>query len=57
MRRITKAIQRKQQHTLGSLLLMGVLIMGSTPSFSRGPRPETIESTAMGTGTQLGQVR
>jgi len=48
--------QRRQQRVLGSLLLIGVLIMGSSPGFSRGPRPETIEATAMGTRTQLGAV-
>jgi hypothetical protein len=48
--------QRKQQRVLGSLLLVGALTMGSAPGFSRGPRPETIEASAMGTGTQLGAV-
>ena len=46
---------RIQQRALSSLLLIGVLTVGSIPGFSRGPRPETIEATAMGTGTQLGQ--
>ena len=46
---------RIQQRALNSLLLIGVLTVGSIPGFSRGPRPETIEATAMGTGTQLGQ--
>jgi hypothetical protein len=42
---------RIQQRALSSLLLIGVLTVGSIPGFSRGPRPETIEATAMGTGT------
>jgi len=56
MRPITNTNQRIYQRALGSFLLIGVLLMGSTPGFSRGPRPETIEASAMGTGTQLGAV-
>jgi hypothetical protein len=41
---------------LGALVLTGVMIIGSTPGFSRDNRYETIEASAMGTGTQLGQV-
>lgn len=37
-----------------SLLLIGLLTVGTRPSFSQ--KPETIEASAMGTGTQLGQV-
>ena len=48
--------QKIHQRALGSFLLIGVLIIGSIPGFSRGPRPETIEASAMGTGTQLGAV-
>jgi hypothetical protein len=40
----------------GSVMLVGLLIFASTLAFSRGPKPETIEATAMGTGTQMGQV-
>jgi hypothetical protein len=40
---------------LAGLLLVGLLVLGSSFSFSRGPKPETLEGTAMGTGTQLGQ--
>jgi hypothetical protein len=54
MWQIKNAAPTTHTHALGALLLTGVLIMGSTPGFSRGPRPETIEATAMGTGTQLG---
>jgi hypothetical protein len=39
-----------------SLLLLGMLMLGSTLSFSRGPKPETIEGSAFGTGTQIGAV-
>ena len=56
MRQIKNAAQTTHQRALGSLLLIGVLIIGSSPGFSRGPRPETIEASAMGTGTQLGAV-
>jgi len=38
------------------LLLIGLLMLASVLVFSRGPKPETIEATAMGTGTQMGQV-
>ena len=43
---------------LGGLLLISVLIIGSTPgvSHARHPKYETIEASAMGTGTQLGQI-
>jgi len=54
MWQIKNAARRANGRGLGALLLTGVLIMGTTPGFSRGPRPETIEATAMGTGTQLG---
>jgi hypothetical protein len=39
---------------ISSLLLFGLLTLGSTPVFS--DKPETIEASAMGTGTQIGQV-
>lgn len=37
-----------------SLLLIGLLTLGTAPVFS--DKPETIEATAMGTGTQMGQT-
>jgi hypothetical protein len=37
-------------------MLTGLLVLASTLAFSRGPKSETIEATAMGTGTQMGQV-
>ncbi|MGO8983892.1 MAG: hypothetical protein ACLPHI_16200 [Terriglobales bacterium] len=40
---------------IGSLTLVGLLILASTLAFSRGPKTETLEATAMGTGTQMGQ--
>jgi hypothetical protein len=48
----------KQKQALSALLLIGVLIIGGTPiiSHARDNRYETIEASAMGTGTQLGQV-
>jgi len=39
---------------IGSLLLIGLLTLVSAPVFS--DKPETIEATAMGTGTQMGQT-
>ena len=39
--------------TLGSLLITGLLIAGSTPGFSAN-KTETIDATAMGTSTQMG---
>jgi hypothetical protein len=56
MWKIKDRVKKMHERALGALLLTGVLIMGGTPGFSRGPRPETIESSAMGTGTQLGEV-
>jgi len=37
-------------------MLTGLLILASTLAFSRGPKSETVEASAMGTGTQLGQM-
>jgi hypothetical protein len=37
-----------------TLLVTGLLTLGSAPVFS--DKPETIEASAMGTGTQMGQV-
>jgi hypothetical protein len=39
---------------ISSLVLTGALTVGSRTTFSQ--KPETIEASAMGTGTQLGQV-
>src|SRR5271170_206884 len=51
-----KEIPKKYSLVIGRLLLIGLLTLGTTLAFSRGPKPETIEATAMGTSTQLGQV-
>ncbi|MGC1449880.1 MAG: hypothetical protein WA830_07580 [Candidatus Sulfotelmatobacter sp.] len=40
----------------GSLMLAGLLTLASVLAFSRGPKTETIEASAMGTGTQMGTV-
>ncbi|HEY6304547.1 MAG TPA: hypothetical protein VIX14_15930 [Terriglobales bacterium] len=45
---------RSSKVVIGSLMLVGLLIFASSLAFSRGPRSETIEATAFGTGTQLG---
>jgi hypothetical protein len=47
---------RTHKFFIGSVMLIGLLALASTLAFSRGPKAETIEATAMGTGTQLGQV-
>jgi len=58
MRRMKNGNPRMQERALGAMLLMGVLIIGSTPGIShaRDRKYETIEASAMGTGTQMGQV-
>lgn len=38
-----------------SALVFGLLVILSTFAYSRGPKPETIEASAFGTGTQMGQ--
>ena len=47
------AASRSHRFALGSLLIISLLIAGSTPGFSAN-KSETIEASAMGTGTQLG---
>ena len=47
------AALRSLRLTLGSLLISGLLIAGSTPGFS-AVKSETIDATAMGTSTQMG---
>jgi len=47
------AAPRSHKFALGSLLIISLLIAGSTPGFSAN-KSETIEASAMGTGTQLG---
>jgi len=48
---------RKYQLVVGGVLLFGLLLVGNTPSRSaQRVKAETIEASAMGTGTQLGAV-
>lgn len=47
------AVPRTLKLALGSLLITGLLIVGSTLAFSAN-KTETIEATAMGTSTQVG---
>lgn len=48
--------QRNFRLAIGSLFLIGFLTLGSLDGFSRGPKSETIEATAFGTSTQLGDT-
>ncbi len=56
MRQITSTTARINKYALSSLLLAGSLFLGTTPAFSQRVKPETIDASAMGTGTQLGQI-
>jgi hypothetical protein len=47
------AVPRTLKLALASLLITGLLILGSTPSFA-AIKAETIDATAMGTSTQMG---
>src|SRR5436853_89218 len=47
------AAPKSHNLALASLLITGLLIVGSTLSFSAN-KPETIDATAMGTSTQMG---
>src|SRR5258706_13113548 len=49
------AVSRSLNRALASLVVAGLVIAGSTLAFS-GIKLETIDATAMGTGTQMGQV-
>jgi len=53
MRQIKDVITEMHKFVIGTLLLIGLLTVGSSPAFCQ--KAETIEATAMGTGTQLGQ--
>ena len=53
MRQTKSATQRFHVLIAGALLAIGMLTLGSTAAFCQ--KAETIEATAMGTGTQLGQ--
>jgi len=53
MSQIKNSAPRSHKLALGSLLITGLVIMGSTLALA-GNKPETIEATAMGTSTQMG---
>lgn len=53
MRQTKSATQRFHVLIAGALLAIGTLTLGSTPAFCQ--KAETIEASAMGTGTQLGE--
>jgi hypothetical protein len=53
MRKMKDSVLKIHKLALSSLFVIVVLTLGSTPAFSQ--KAETIEATAMGTGTQLGQ--
>jgi hypothetical protein len=50
-------IAQAHKFVIGGLILVALLTVGSLPFFSRArEKNETIEASAMGTNTQLGQV-
>jgi hypothetical protein len=53
MLQITNAVPQRHKPILASLLIAGLLIVGSTPGYSAN-KSETIEATATGTSTQMG---
>jgi len=57
MWRVKNALPKMHKTVVGGLLLVGLLLLGNTPSRSSDRvKPETIEASAMGTGTQMGAV-
>jgi hypothetical protein len=57
MFRIKQILSKNYKFAIGGLLILGLLSVGSAPYFSAArSKNETIEASAMGTGTQLGQV-
>ena len=54
MPQITDVVPAIRKAAIACLLLIGLMIAGSAPLFAQ--KAETIEASAMGTGTQLGQV-
>lgn len=57
MWRVKNALTKMHKPVVGGLLLVGLLLLGNTPSRSSDRvKPETIEASAMGTGTQMGAV-
>ena len=56
MSQIKKTIPGSRKIVTGSFLLICLLCSGAVPAFSQDrSKPETIETTAMGTDTQLGR--
>jgi hypothetical protein len=54
---LSKASPRSHKYVIGGLMLVALLTVGSLPFFSRDRvKNETIEATAMGTSTQLGEI-
>ena len=53
MSQIKNSAPRSDKLALGSLLITGLVIVGSTLALAAN-KPETIEATAMGTSTQMG---
>ncbi len=47
---------RSHKGAISGSMLIGLLLFASTFALSRGPKSETIEASAMGTGTQMGAV-
>jgi hypothetical protein len=56
MGQITSTTARVSKYALNSVLLAGALFLATTPAFSQRAKPETIDASSMGTGTQLGQM-
>jgi len=57
MWRVKNALPKIHKPVIGGLLLVGLLLLSNTPSRSSDRvKPETIEASAMGTGTQMGAV-
>jgi len=49
-------ILRNHKVIVGSFIVVSLLALATTLVFARGPKSETIEASAMGTGTQMGAV-
>jgi hypothetical protein len=47
---------RSHKVAIANSMLIGLVLFASTLALSRGPKSETIEASAMGTGTQMGAV-
>ena len=56
MRQMKNSNQRPYKVAIATLTLIGLLTLGTTSGFSRGQKSETIEASAFGTSTQLGEV-